>query len=103
MVPRTPTEAPPGRLARTNVERHTAVIGRKNNVPDAITMPYSQYAACCDSLRRAEFAVEASHALCKKAARAFADEQACLQKCADIFKSFDPAASSTRIARLERV
>jgi len=58
--------------------------------PEVVTLGYHQYLACVDSLRRASYAAEASQALCTKAARAFEDEAACLQRCTEILESFMP-------------
>lgn len=59
-----------------------------HEMPQYINIPIMQYHACCDSLKRAEFAAHSAQDLCYKAARAFADEKHTLYKCRDVFATY---------------
>jgi len=86
--PRQPRTPPEHVVARRNRSGHDLMELGGQTVPETITLGYQQYLACCDSLRRAQYAAEASQALCQKAARAFEDEAICIRRCSEIFDSY---------------
>ena len=55
-----------------------------------VQLSYNEIAACVDALRRARYAAQAAKALCEKAAKAFNEEERCLDCCHEVVRSYLP-------------
>ena len=61
-----------------------------------VQLSYNEIAACVDALRRARYAAQAAKALCEKAAKAFNEEERCLDCCHEVVKSYLPGFNVER-------
>ena len=55
-----------------------------------VQLGYNEIAACVDALRRARYAAQAAKALREKAAKAFSEEERCLECCHEVMRSYLP-------------